>query len=282
MTEPLAPAEAGASTAEAGASKAGASRRGARLGLAAQVIAVIGIVACLLLVLGLWAGRGWAVDQIDGVVTSLDDRLAKASTAAVLVSDRVDARVTDLADAVAEAKAVAGERIEDSERLQRLVGRVGGAIDRYRELRAGYGELREKVASSIESLQRLDRLLPGFSVPQGPIDALASLDARVAEVDAAVSSLATAVDGSGPAGEIAAGISAAGDKAAAAVGAVTGALDGVAGRIDGLRADIQALGDRLKSTLLMGTVAAMLVLVYVALLNVALWSLGRRWRREAA
>jgi methyl-accepting chemotaxis protein len=268
-------------SASAGTAGAGGTKGRTRLGIAAQVVAVIGIAICLALAVGLWLGRGWAVDQVDGVVSSLDERLAKASGAAELVSGRVDAIAADVTQTVAEARAAASDRVQDSERLQRLVGRVSGAIDRYRELRASYAELREKAASAIETLQRLDRLLPGFSVPEGPIDALAALDARIAEIDAAVSLLASAVDGTGPADQLAERISAAGDKAAAAVGAVTGALDGVAGRIDGLRADIAALGGQLRSVLLLGTIGATLVLLYIALLNMALWSLGRHWRREA-
>ena len=55
-------------------SSVGTSRKAASVG--GQVVAVVGIGVCIVLAIVVLLARGWAVDQVDSIATSIDDALA--------------------------------------------------------------------------------------------------------------------------------------------------------------------------------------------------------------
>ena len=136
----VAPAAVSAPVAPAATSTSGRNRA---LGLAAQVAGIVGIVLCLVLAVGVLVGRGWAMDTVSEVATGIDAKAAKAvpllDTASQKVSE-VSGRVGVVADA---ANALAARPNPSNEFLQGLMGAVGNVSDRYLELRATYGELKD-------------------------------------------------------------------------------------------------------------------------------------------
>lgn len=256
--------------------------RNRALGLVAEVAGVIGIVLCLVLAVGVLVGRGWAMDTVGEVATGIDAKVAKAvpllDTASQKVSE-VSGRVGAVADA---ANALAARPNPSNELLQGLSGAVGNVSDRYLELRATYGQFRDTAATALDRLQVLDRLIPGFEIPQGPVDALAKLDAGVSELDAKIMGLANAIPESGP-------IDAAATAIATKAGEVQAKLDGLVGVIDDaqtrlaeLRTQLASTADTITSAISIGSIGVILLLLYFALLHWVLFRTGRQLRREAA
>ena len=275
----VAPAAVSAPVAHAAAST---SRRNRRLGLVAQIAGVIGIVLCLVLAVGVLVGRGWAMDTVSEVATGIDAKVARAvpllDTASQRVSE-VSGRVGAVADA---ANALAARPNPSNELLQGLAGAVGNVSDRYLELRATYGQFRDTAATALDRLQALDRLIPGFEIPQGPVDALANLDAGVSELDARIMGLANAIPESGP-------IDAAATAIATKAGEVQAKLDGLVGVIDDaqtrlaeLRTQLDSTAATISTTISIGSIGVILLLFYFALLHWVLFRTGRQLRREAA
>jgi hypothetical protein len=256
-----------------------------RLGLAFQVAAIVGIVACLLLIAGAWWGRGWVVGQVDDVAASAEGALARASQSTGTVATAlqgVDANLDAITEAAQAVQANPSGSLSDQ--FPQLAARVGTAVDRYRDFRASYDRLKQTLTDALGLLDNVGRFVPGVSAPQGPRDALAAVDSKVQAIDDAVSGLATAVgDGDGErAAEVAAAVEA---RAASAKTALAGASTFVTDSsqaIDDVNARVIQLRDRLVLYTGLGVGALTAVLVYVVLLNVALFALGRRWRRAPA
>ena len=123
------------------------SRRNRRLGLAAEVAAVVGFVICLAVAAGVLVGRSWATDTVSTVSASIDAKVAMAVPlldAASSKTSEIAGRVGAVADA---ANALAGQSTPGIGLLQGLQGAVANVSNRYLELRATYGDFRQTVAA---------------------------------------------------------------------------------------------------------------------------------------
>jgi hypothetical protein len=253
-----------------------ASKRRRAAGLTGQTVGIIGIVVSLVLVIGVILGRGWLVGQVDEVAGAIDSTVARALT----LVDATDAKVTEVGDQVTAtldaAEAVAADRAASSELLQGLLNRVNGVSERYLALRDAYAGLREGAVSALDRLQLLGRLVPGFSVPQGPVDALTALDQQIQAFDAAVMPLISA--GTGRADEAAQAIADRSRLADQAVGSIQAGLDTMRGRLDGMRTDVAAFADTLSNVITFGAIALVLALLYIAFLHLVLFRAGRGYR----
>jgi hypothetical protein len=246
----------------------GTRRRAA--GLAGQTAGVVGIVVSLALVVGVILGRGWLVDQVDQLAGTVDSAIGRAVT----LVDTADAKATEVGDqataAVDAAEAVIADRAASSELLQGLLAKVNGLSERYLSLRTAYAGLREDV----------DQLIPGFSVPQGPIDTLTAIDDRVQELDAAVMQLISA--GSDRVDEAAQTIADRSRLIDQAIGGFQERLDALRGRLVGLQADVAAFADTVRTVITVGTLIIVLLLLYIAFLHLVLYRAGRGYRRPPA
>jgi hypothetical protein len=258
------------------------SRRKRALGILAQVAGVLGIVVCLALVVGVLLGRGWATDSVSQVATGVDEKLALAvplmDKASAKVSE-VSGRVGALADAATTVAALPGPGAELRTGLRSALNRVS---ERYLELRSTYGDVQQAAGGALDRLQTLEQVIPGFELPQGPVDALARLDAGVQELDATITGLADAVPETGPISAIATAAATKATEAQAKLQDVNGVIDDARTRLDEVRAKVASTADTINAAITIGAVGTILILLYFALLHWVLFATGRRLRRGAS
>jgi hypothetical protein len=247
-------------------------RRDRVLGTVGQVVGIIGLVVCLVLAVGVVFGRGWAVGTVDDVAAAVDAKIAQAepllnqaSARAGEISGRVST-VADLAAGIA-ADPSPGGAVADT-----LRSGLATVSDRYQTLRANYGDVRASVQSVVDRLQTLDRLVPAISIPQGPVDALAALDARLQEFDAKVTGLISIDPGQGPVNKAAAAIAQAAGDIDAKITNLQGGIGDVQQRVSALRTKLSDTTGTIKVGISLGAIGSILLLFYLALLH---WVLFR-------
>jgi hypothetical protein len=258
------------------------SRRNRVLGFTAQVAGVIGIVVCLALIVGVLLGRGWATDSVTQLATGVDAKVALA----VPLMDRASAKVSEvsgrvgaLADAATAVAALPGPGAELRIALRSALNRVS---ERYLELRTTYGDVRQAAGGALDRLETLERLLPGFALPQGPVDALTRLDAGVQELDATVMGLADAIPDSGPIAAVATAAATRATEAQAKLQAVNGVVDDARTKLGEVRAKVASTADTVNTGITLGAIGTILLLLYFALLHWVLFRTGARLRRGAS
>jgi len=251
-------------------------------GLIAQIFAIVGIVACIVLIVGLWLGRSWVYDGITGLTGSIDAALDRAAAAAGQAGTRVDEVATEMGDTADTAQAVADDPAVARDQLQPVAARVTGVVDRYRGFRAAYAGLHETVVGAVDTMQRIDRFVPWISVPEGPINALAAVDQRISGLDQAVTDLAGVGDGVGAVQGTATKMAEASRRAETALTGVSGGFTNLQSEISNAQADLARLTDILGTVLLIASVILTLLLLYIIVLHVVLWSAGSRWQHGPA
>lgn len=249
------------------------------LGAAAQVAGVVGIVVCLLLVAGTLLGRGWAIDRVDEVASAIDGGLARGTAVLETTTTRVaetSARVRALADA---ADALAVDPDPAPALVQALLGDVTSVSDRYLALRTAYADAREAVVAAVVRLNTIDRLLPGLSLPEGPVEALAALDASIRALDARLMELMNANPAAGLVSAWAEGVATLTSGVEAALADVAFRLDAADARVADVRTQVVAEADAINAAITFGAILAILLLLYLALLHWVLLRTGRALRR---
>jgi hypothetical protein len=263
--------------------------RGARgrriLGGAAQAAGVIGIVVCLLSVVGVVLGRGWAVDTVDDVATGIDSQVARAEPLLATGADKIG-QVSGIVDSiVAASTAVAADPNPSPSLLDDLREKVADLEARYLELRAQYAPLREQIVSASNQITTLDSLAPTLSLPQGPVGTLQEIDGWIQEIDTrmaeiinflASNPLQSAVrEWASSIAERVRGVSERFDRVEAAIAQVQP-------RLTALRADLAATADRTANMITLGAFGLVLVLLYLMLVHAVLFVHGGEVRRGTA
>jgi predicted RecB family endonuclease len=255
-------------------------RRSPRAARAAQIAGIIGVIVCLILALVVWLGRGAVHGALDDLATTVDGGFDRAVTAIGSVSDQIDAAGTQVGSIATDADAIVG-KAASSDAISRLTTRLASFADSYRTIRIRYAEARENLTAAVASVQRVARLVPGERVPEGAGDRLTTMDAKLQALDDRLTSAWTVISTGGV-----------GDAAAAAIAqkahSIQDGLTDAAATVDGLATDVQGVQARAADTigsiqtiLLLATIAITLFFVWIVVLNVALWQLGRIWQRDA-
>lgn len=260
------------------AQPAGPSRRNRILGLAAQVAGVIGIVIGFVLVAGVLLGRGWATERVDTIAVRIDVALAKGEPlfdAAATKVGEVATQVGALGDA---ATARAADPGPATALVQGVLQKANAASERYLELRTSYADARERVVSAIDRLNTIDRLVPAISVPQGPVDALATLDQRAQALDATVMDIINVIPNASDV-QVAATIAAKAAAVETALTAVSTGLSDMKARVEALRGDVASLHDTANLAITAATIILILVLLYSVLLHWVLFRQGKQLRQ---
>jgi hypothetical protein len=256
----------------------GKPRKAASIG--GQTLAVVGIVVCIVLGALVILARGWAVDQVDAVGGSIDAGLARGIPAL----QAADAKIADVNTAVQEvadaATAVASSDAVAPQVAQALSGRLSGISERYLPLRAGYADARSDLVSALDRVQAVQRFVPGLTIPQGPIDALASLDQAVRGVDERITGILEANRGGTAIREIAQRVADAAPGVQAALDDASTRIDNAEARLNEARADVTSTMDRIATLITIVALLILALLVYVVALHVVLLRAAGGLRRE--
>jgi hypothetical protein len=273
MTEP-------ATTSEAAATSPG-PERSTRLATAAQIAGIIGIVVCIAIVVATWLGRGALTSAVDDLAASVNSGFVRAISATGQVSDRLDAAGTQAAEIATEARnLVAGQAPPDSG--TGLAGRVAQLADTYRTLRERFDQVRENVGTAIASVQRIARFVPGVEAPSGPPPKVQAIDDKLQSIDDRITAMAGSFGAGAPTGQNAQALA---DGAAAVQSAISDAsanAQGLSADLDAARARAVGVVNDLGTIVTIGAAAITVLFIWVFILNIGLWQLGRAWKREAA
>lgn len=255
----------------------GRGRRTASVGI--QLVGVVGFAVCVILAVLVLFGRGWAVDQVDAIGTSVDDGMAKG----LPLLAEADSRVADVTSQVQKVSDLAGV-IAAADRPatdagQALSAGLGCISERYLPLRARYADARANLVSAVDRLDAASRFVPGVSVPQGPVDALSRLDESIRAVDERVVGLLGTNGEATPVKDVAARVTTASAAVLEALGNVTTRLGEAETRLNEARAKVASTMDTITTLINVVAVLLVLLLVYVAILHVVLMRSAGGMRR---
>ena len=244
------------------------------LGLSAQAVGVIGIVLFVALAVVMLLGRGWATSTVDDISAGVDAKMAQVEplidNASAKVSE-VNGRVGALSDA---ANTLAAQAAAAPGLLSGVRDQVANLQNRYLEFRKTYGDVRDTALTALDRLKVIDRLVPGFDIPQEPIDALTALDARLQELDAKIMDVSAAIT-DGPVQKVAGVVA---EKAAtlqAGLTRVTSALDAAQTRLGELRTQVVSTANTINTFISIGSILLFLLFLYFAFLHYVLFHVGR-------
>ena len=238
-----------------------------------QALGLVGTIVTLLLIVVVIAGRGWATGQVTSVAATIDDGLAQGAPLLERAGDRVS-EVRARVSAVGEVATIVATSAQPAPELTAAIReRINAVTEPYLALRERYGEARARAVSAIDRLALVDRLVPGFSVPEGPAAALAALDEKVAALDAIVARIIT-VSATSAAERIAAEA----DRLLAALDAVLDRLDTAQVRLQEARASVASTADTVNLVITIVALVVLLLLLYIAVLHVVLFRSARGMR----
>ncbi len=250
-----------------------------RSATAAQIAGIVGIVVCAILIVLVWIGLGTVGSKVNDLAAGVNAGFNRATDAAATVAGNLDAAAVSAGSIGTDASAIAAS-VPTPDAVTKLSNRLGGFVDGYRDLRVRYGALRENVTGAVSSLQNVARFVPGLDVPDQPVDALAAVDAKLQSIDDSITSTWQALQGGDPrvAGTA---VAAAGARLQTVLTEASAAVRTLNDRIVAGQTRANAATDQLRTILLIVALVISLLLLWVLALNVALWQLGRHWKREA-
>jgi hypothetical protein len=256
---------------------AGRPRKAASVG--GQALGVVGVVVSIVLILLVVLGRGWATGEISDAAGTIDAGLARGGpllTNAASKIGNVQARIVAVGDAATLVANSSTPALATA-----LSERINSISEPYLALRNTYNDARTGATSTLDRIALVNRLIPGFQLPQGPVDALASLDAKVQAVDSVVLGIINANSSGELGGGIAAAIAAKAQQVATALDGVTESLSDAQARLQQARVNVATTADNINLTITIISLIAIALLVYLALLHVVLFRSAGGMRREA-
>lgn len=258
--------------------RAGGSPRRPLLGLLAEIVGLTGAALGILMIVSLWLVQGSITDSIGDGVDAIRAEVERPAAKAGQAGERLEARAVEVDEVAADARALAETADPPAAAVAAVADDLSEVSDRYAEARVWYVDIRDQAQGVLDVLDWIDSLLPSIELPDGPRELLLEIDEGVQELDTAVAVLSQAgsaelvlAETAGSIAETAERISI-GLREAADVARLTD--DALVGVSDTLA---QA-ADELSSLLRLAVVVSSLVLLYLVLLHLALWALGRRWR----
>lgn len=246
-----------------------ASERGRRKTRAAAAVAgVIGLVVCAVLAIGILIAHGWISDAVGGVFETADRQIERGSTIVELATDRVQERVTDVDDFIANVSSITpGANIPPE-----LAMRAASLADRYDAVRNRFAELRARVESGLETVRQVARLVPFIDLPELPTEELAALDSRLQQFDDSLSRLREGGVAQAARDRVVEGAT----NLRGAIGEVADLGDRIQTRLDQAQERLDQANGRLDGFLWIITIVLLLLVGYIAVLNGLVIWLARR------
>lgn len=234
-----------------------------------QLLGLAGLIVCIALAVGILAGRAW-------IGVAVGDGFATVDTT---ISDGL-ARIDEASARLADGRASLGQLLDDLGPLPStspipaaVAARITQVVDAAAPARDRFVEARSQAQAAVGYLQLIARVVPGVELPTGVSAALANANDRLAQIDNALVTLRSAVRAT--AGDVAAAATAMRDAVSNARDSATG----LRGEVDQLRTRISDVHATVDRVLWIGAGALLLVVGYVALLNLLVIWLARRGRR---
>jgi len=259
-----------------------APKRSTRLATAAQIAGIVGVVVCVAIILGTWYGRGALGGAGDNLASTVDNAFDRATSATTQVAQRLDSAAADAGALAASAAELAANPAPPPEALAGLTEKVGRLADTYRSIRTGYADLRENVTAGVTAIQQVSRFFPGVQAPEGAGDRLQAVDAKLQSIDDTLTGIFPSLE-TGQRGTPVA--SAVADRATSLQAALTDASTAVSGlttRIDDIHTQATNTRNAIATLITIAAGAITVLFVWVLLLNIALWALGRQSKRQAS
>lgn len=264
-------------SAPAPAPRPGKGRRAT--GIIGQVAGIVGIIVSIALIVGVLFLRGWSTDTVTEVAANVDAGIARVDPLLETAGSTVDQVAERVGDVAAAADAVALDPNATPAALQGVLDRLAGVSEKYTELRTGYAGAREQIVSVLDRLALVDRLVPGFDIPEGPVDALTALDEKARALDAQIMQLIDAGLAVQAVNKAAAAIADKAHQVEAGLDTIATGIDEVGVRLDQLRTEISSIAGTINTVITLLCVALILLLAYMALLHWVLFRSSRGFAR---
>jgi hypothetical protein len=130
------------------------------------------------------------------------------------------------------------------------------------------------------ALQHVARIIPGVRVPEGAGDRLIAVDDKLKAIDDAIVATWTSLSDAQPGSAVADALAARATPLQDALTAAATAVTGLSTNLQGVQAQADSTVDSIRTILLAAAIALSVLFVWVLLLNIALWLLGRAWERD--
>jgi hypothetical protein len=255
--------------------------RRSRRALAAKIAGIVGIVVCAAILAVVWIGRGALSKAFDDLAADVNGGFERAIAATDGVAERLDEAASRIEGVATEATELASSSSPSPQRLAGLQARLGEFADRYRELRVRYADVKENATSAVTALRNVGRIVPGTRVPEAPTGAIAAVDERLRAIDETLTSAWTSIQEAEPGSAAASALAERATALQAVVEGTAASVAGVSSSLTSAQADATRAIDGIRTILLIAALVISALFIWVLVLNLALWLLGRAWQREA-
>jgi hypothetical protein len=251
------------------------------VGWLASAVGLTGIIVSNGLASLIWALKFNLQGRAHDLIAVPDVGLERAIELTGSVVSGLAAASGQIGDIKVKAAALASAPVADAAAATDLATAIDGFTrGPYANFRATYSLLRERASNIVEALRGLGRAIPTLTLPGVVVERLETIDARLEEIDASMTSLA----GAGAAGLSQPGVAA---RVAEGAGAAQERIDTLAELVTDLGGRMQEARDRLAERdrriarlLTAGALAGSILSLCIAGLNVLLFQQGRRWSRR--
>jgi hypothetical protein len=253
-------------------------------GMVFMVVGGIGLVVSLLLVPAVWIGRSYVNDQIAALAGGVGGPVVQVEESAGELRGRVDALRGRIREVGQQVTTAADRGTIDQQAADRLVALLDATLGaEFARLREAYVSMRERLRFVVETRDRIQRLLPGFSVPGPPTDELATVDQDLQAIDAALRQMrANLAEGTLPGTSLLRQVAAGLEQLDQRLGALLAVFDRISARLDEVQVALDNAEARLQMYVTIAAIVSTLLFLYGAVLHGALIAAGRSWWRPDA
>lgn len=252
------------------------------LGWLAMVVGVIGVVICLVVAVGVWVVKPQVTDRAHEIVAIAHEGVQKADDLAVTASGHLTTVSEKLASIESLLTSVAGSPLVDTAVGTNIRNAVSGFVGGpYTDLMADVSGLVERVQGLSTTVQRLDAAIPGLELPGVVTGAVDDIDAKLTQLDQAVTSV-DAIAGNGvTTSEQLTQLSTQVSGINEVIQVVIPGLETARAKLADVETRLTGTDDRIERIAGISAVGVSILFIYLALLNLLLVVQGRRWARPA-
>jgi hypothetical protein len=243
----------------------------------AEIAGILGAIVCILALVAVWLGAAAVSGKVDDLSNAVNAGVQKAVDVTNTVAGRLDGLASQVGDVAQNANEVAANPTPP-DALAGLSERYAQFIATYQNIRVQYSDAKANLTSAVASLQRVASFIPGIDPPDPP-GILPAIDAKLQSIDDTVSG-ALPQPGQ-PTAAVATKIATAATTVQGFISDLASSVRGLQGSIGDVQNRAHSALDTIRNALLAVTVVLTVLLLWILVLNVSLFNLGRAWKREA-